>query len=114
MEAALSSPMITKVGRGIVYLASALNIALLVLAIDTALDAKAGKLQAQQDLWVAVAIVLYGGAAALACLVTLVVGAVIGIRTRKQVSTLFYDRIFVLGVINCIAPLILLFGLRWS
>ncbi|HZM33780.1 MAG TPA: hypothetical protein VFC18_04730 [Burkholderiales bacterium] len=113
MAAALSVPIIGKVGRGIVHVALAINLVLLLVVIDTALDAKSATLGAQQDLGVAFIIVLYGGTAAAACLLTLIVGAFIGIRAKLPLSTLCSGRIFWLGVINLLSPVILLLGLSW-
>jgi hypothetical protein len=95
-------------GPIIVYLASAINIALVVLVIVTAGRAVSGKLQAQEDFGVFMLIFGIGGPVSLVCLITVIVGALVGLRTPNFSAQLLKSPVAVLGIINCTVPFILL------
>ena len=90
------------------YLASAINIALVVLVIVTAGRAVSGKLQAQEDFGVFMLIFGIGGPVSLVCLITVIVGALVGLRTPNFSAQLLKSPVAVLGIINCTVPFTLL------
>ena len=99
-------------GPIIVYLASAINIALVVLVIVTAGRAVSGKLQAQEDFGVFMLIFGIGGPVSLVCLITVIVGALVGVRTPNFSAQLLKSPVAVLGIINCTVSFILLAALK--
>jgi hypothetical protein len=65
-------------------------------------------LQAQEDFGVFMLIFGIGGPVSLVCLITVIVGALVGVRTPNFSAQLLKSPVAVLGIINCTVPFILL------
>ena len=100
-------------GRIVVFGATAANLWFSMLVAITVFHARYGTLQAQEDLGLFMLIVAVSGSLAVACLFTLVIGALLNIRTLKYDASLLRNPVFVLGVINSMTPFVLVFLLRW-
>lgn len=101
------------IGRIVTYGVTAVNLWFLVLVANTALHAKAGTLQAQEDFGLFTLVVAVSGPLAIVSLITLVVGGLLGLRALKFDASLLRNSVFVLGTANCLAPFALAFLLRW-
>ena len=101
-------------GRVVVFVGTATNLIFSFLIARTILHARAGTLQAQEDLGLFMLIVAVSGPVAITCLLTLVVGALLSIRTLKYDASLFRNPVFTLGILNTAAPLVLVYLLRGS
>jgi hypothetical protein len=113
MSAAATLGKLLTPGRIVVFFASAINATLAVLVAITVVHGQTGTLQAQEDLGVFMLIVAIGGGTAIVCLVTLVAGALLTFKKKAFGTQLLGNPVAVLGVANCIAPIVLVFSLKW-
>ncbi len=97
----------------IVYLATLVNMVLAAFVTVTVIHSTSGSLQAQEDLGVFMLIVGGGSAIALACLITILVEALSKISAPNLTKQLMINQVIVLGALNCAAPLLWAFGLKW-
>lgn len=99
-------------GRIVVISATTTNLVFAFLVARTILHARAGSLAAQEDLGLFMLIVAVSGTVAITCLVTLLVGALLNIRTLKYDASLLRNPVFALGIINTAAPFALVYLLK--
>lgn len=99
-------------GRVVVFAATATNLVFAFLVARTIFHARTGTLEAQEDLGLFMLIVAVSGPVAITCLVTLVVGALLSIRTLKYDASLLRNPVFALGILNTAAPFVLVYLLK--
>lgn len=95
----------------IVYLATLVNIALAVIVTITIIHSKSGTLVAQEDFGVFWLIVRDGGVVALVCLITILIESFLRMRKPDPGRRLRNNPVIILGILNCVAPLLWAVGL---
>ena len=117
MSLGIAEPATTRkrsvpLGRIVVFAATVTNLVFSFLVARTILHARAGTLEAQEDLGLFMLIVAVSGPVAITCFLTLVVGALLSIRTLKYDASLLRNPVFTLGILNTAAPFVLVYLLK--